>query len=254
MSEGRGKRKSRLTDAQIEERVGNMLSQPPKTSHLTSAVFVMTFLALTLRFAVPPGFTRRGGLWGLFLWIINLLWTLLAVVGWKPLPAEGVNRVPKGDWRRQSRLETIWFHFWKGGYLLLVSASMLLIGLGMFSYPMLVGWVTGLAVAGYLMAFVLSFWHRRRILRVKVERWLVDIREGRLMLRLAIVGPVVGASIGSAIGIILVRLGLLPVNILVASAGFVGILVADMIAPAVVQDFAVAHIHWRARQAEIERA
>jgi len=126
----------------------------------------------------------------------------------------------------------------------------LLIGLGAMSYLGLPGWVSGLAIGGYLLTFVLSFWQQRRILRVVVEGWSADTRWGKLMLRLAVIGPAVGASIGSGIGIILVRLHLLPEGILVASAGLVMILVANMIIPQVVQDFSVAWIHLQIHRTE----
>jgi xanthosine utilization system XapX-like protein len=145
----------------------------------------------------------------------------------------------------------MWFHFWKGGYLALGSMIMFLLGLAFLGY---LGGVSGLAVSGYLLAFVLAFLQRRRIVRVVVEGWSADTRQGRLMLRLAVMGPAMGASIGSAIGIILVRLHVLPASILLASAGLVGILVAGMIVPQVVQDFSVAWIHLQIRRAEANHA
>jgi hypothetical protein len=111
-------------------------------------------------------------------------------------------------------------------------------------------WVRGSAVGGYLLALVFSLSQRRRILRVVVEGWSADTRWGKLMLRLAFVGPVVGASIASGVGIILVRLQILPASILLASAGLVGILVAYMVIPQVVQDFSVARIHFQIRRIE----
>lgn len=250
MSETESKRKKRLTDTQIQERIGNMLAHPQKAGHLTAAVFVISFLALTLRFAVPPGFTETGGRWGLILWITNLAWTLVATCGWKTLPPDEFKRLSKEQQRRYLRSETIWFRFWKGGYVLLVSTSMFLIGLGELSCLGSLGWVSTLAVSGYLLTCALSFWQRRRILRVVVEGWSADTRWGRLMLRLAIVGPVAGASIGSGIGIILVRLHILPKSVLIASAGLVGILVGDMILPQVVQDFSVAWVHSQIHRTE----
>jgi hypothetical protein len=253
MTGTRSKRKKQLTDEQIWEKIGDMLAQPQKASDLTAAVFVMSFLAVTLRFAVPPGFTETGGRWGLILWITNLVWTLVATFGWKTLPLEELKRLSKEQQRRHLRSETIWFDFWKGGYLVIVSMSMLLLGLGMLSYLGPMAWVSGLAVSGYILTFVLSFWQRRRILRVVVEGWSADTRWGRLMLRLAIIGPAAGASIGSGIGIILVRLHLLPESILIMSAGLVGVLVADMMVPQVVQDLSVAWIHLQIRRAEADQ-
>jgi fumarate reductase subunit D len=251
MAGTRSKRKGQLTDTQIRERIGDMLAQPPKASHLTAAVFVVSFLAVTLRFAVPPGFTETGGRWGLVLWITSLVWTLIAAFGWKTLPLEELKRLSKEQQRRHLRSETIWFDFWKGGYAAIVSTSMLLLGLGMLSYLGPMAWVNGLAVGGYLLAFVLSFLQRQRILRVVVEGWSADTRWGRLMLRLAVIGPAAGASIGSGIGIILVRLHLLPESILITSAGLVGVLVADMMVPQVVQDFSVAWTHLQIRRTDM---
>jgi hypothetical protein len=253
MSGTGNKRKRQLTDTQIREKIGDMLAQPQKASDLTFAVFAMSFLALTLRFAVPPEFTETGGRWGLVLWITNLVWTLVAAFGWKTLPLEELKRLSKEQQRRHLRSETIWFHFWKGGYLALVSMSMLLLGLGMLSYLGPMAWVSGLAVSGYLLAFVLAFLQRQRVLRVVVEGWSADTRWGRLMLHLVVIGPAAGASIGSGIGIILVRLHLLPESILIMSAGLVSVLVADMIIPQVVQDFSVAWIHLQARRAEADQ-
>jgi hypothetical protein len=250
MSETRNKCKKWLTDTQIRERIGNMLAHPQKASHLTAAVFAISFLALTLRFAVPPEFTETGGRWGVILWITNLAWTLVATSGWKTLPPDEFKRLSKEQQRRHLRSETIWFRFWKGGYLALVSTSMLLIGLGALSYLGPLGWVSTLAVSGYLLTFVISFWRRQRILRVVVEGWSADTQWGRLVLRLAVIGPVAGASVGSGIGIILVRLHVLPKNILVVSAGLVGILVADMIIPQVVQDLSVAWVHSQIHRTE----
>jgi hypothetical protein len=249
MAGTRSRRKGQLTDAQIREKIGDMLAQPPKASYLTAAVFAMSFLAVTLGF---PGFTETGGRWGLVLWITSLVWTLIAAFGWKTLPLEELKRLPKEQQHRHLRSETIWFDFWKGGYLAIVSMSMLLIGLGALSYLGPMAWVSGLAVGGYILTFVLSFWQRRRILRVVVEGWSADTRWGRLMLRLAIIGPAAGASIGSGIGIILVRLHLLPESILIMSAGLVLVLVADMMVPQVVQDFSVARIHLQIRKAEVD--
>ncbi len=244
------KRKKQLTDAQIQEKIGTMLAQPQKVELLTFAVFAISFLALTLCFAVPPEFKKTGGRWALVLWITNLIWALIAALGWKTLPPEEFKRLSKEQQHRHLRSETIWFHFWKGGFLALVSTNILLIGLGALSCLGSMAWVSGLAVGGYFLAFVLSFFQQRHILRVVVEGWSADTQWGRLMLRLAVIGPAAGASIGSGIGIILVRLHVLPESILIASAGLVGILVAGMIMPQVVQDFSVMWVHLQIRRTE----
>jgi hypothetical protein len=107
-----------------------------------------------------------------------------------------------------------------------------------------------LAVSGYLLSFAVSFWQRRRILRIVIEGWSADTRWGRLMLLLAAIGSAAAASIGSGTAIVLVRLHILPENVLLAYAGVWGGLVADMVIPQVVQDFSVAWIHLQIHRAE----
>jgi hypothetical protein len=254
MTGTRGKRKDQLTDAQIWEKVGNMLGQPQKVSHLTAAPFLSSFLALTLGVAVPPTFKETGALCGKVIWIVGLIWTLMAALGWKRLPPRELKRLPKEEQHQHYRLETIWFHFWKGGYLVQVSAAMLLIGLGGLSALGPVGWVSVLAVAGYLLTFAVSFCQRRRILRVKVEGWSADTQWGRLMLCLAVIGPAAGAAIGSTIGIAVARLHVLSESVVGIVVGLLGILIADMVVPQVVQDLLVAWIHLQIRRTEMNQA
>ena len=225
-----------------------MLAQPSKASYLIAGVLVISGLALTLPFAGPPEFAETGGRWALILWIINLVWILVAALGWKTLPLESLKRLPKDQQQRHLRSETIWFHLWKGGYLALVSVIILLIGIGSLSYLGQMVWVRRPAIGGYLLAFIFSLLKQRRLLRVVVEGWSADSRQGRWMLRLAFLGPVIGASIASGIGIILVRLHVLPTGFLMASVGLVAILTAFLIVPQIVQDFSVAWIHFQIRK------
>ncbi len=254
MTGTRGKRKDQLTDAQIREKIGNMLGQPQKISHLTAALFVSSFLALTLGVAVPPTFKETGALCGKFIWIAGLIWTLIAALGWKRLPPRELKRLSKEEQRQHYRLETSWFHFWKGGYLIQVSVAMLLIGLGGLSVLGPVGWGGVLAIGGYLLTFVVSLCQRRRILRVKAEGWSADTQWGRLMLRLAVIGPAAGAAIGSTIGIAVARLHVLSESAVGIVVGLLGILLADMAVPQIVQDLSVAWIHLQIRRTEMDQA
>jgi hypothetical protein len=248
MTGTRSKRREQFTDAQIRERIGNILGQPQKASHLTFALlFAFPFLAVTLSMAVPTGFKEMGAFWG------KVIWTLVAALGWKRLSPSDLKRLPKEQQRRHLHQEMIWFHVWKAGTIVLVSIAMLLLGLGGLSVLELLGWVKVLAIGGYVLTFFVSFWQRRRILRSLVEGWSADTRWGRLMLRLAAIGPAVGASIGSGIGIALVRLHILPGNILLAYAGLTGILVAGIMVPQVISDLSVAWIHWQIRRVEMNQ-
>ena len=73
-------------------------------------------------------------------------------------------------------------------------------------------------------------------------------------LKTRFIGPAAGASLGSGIGLFLVRLHVLPESILIASAGLVGNLMAAIIVPQVVQDFSVAWIHLQTHRAEADQA
>jgi hypothetical protein len=250
MSKTRRKSRNRLTDEQIREEICTRLRLPEKVQYLIGGVLTISFFAVMLRFGVPPAFTDTGGRWALILWIINLVWTMLVAVGWDGISLEDFKRLPKEQQQRLLRSNTIWFYLWKGGYLALVSIFMLLMGLGGLSYYGALAWVGGLVIGGYLLALVLAFVERRRIVRVVVEGWSADTRWGKTMLRLAIIGPAAGASIGSSVGIILVRLHILPEGILLASAGLVLIMAAVMIVPQVIQDFSVAWIHLQNRESK----
>lgn len=246
---------SQLTDAQIREKIGDALERPQKVSHLTAGLFVVSFLALTLGMAVPPTFKETGSLWSKALWIAGLIWMLVAALGWKRLPPRDLKRLSKEQQRQHYRWETIWLHVWKAGYLVLVSMFMLLIALGLLTRALEpIGMVGVLTVAGYLLTFVVSFWQRRRILHVKVEGWSADTQWSRLMLRLAFIGPAAGAAIGSGLTIAVVRLHALPENMLFAFGGLLGILIANMIVPQVVQDLSVAWIHLKIRRTEANQA
>ena len=74
------------------------------------------------------------------------------------------------------------------------------------------------------------------------------------MLRLAVIGPAAGASWGSAVGVFLVRLKILPLGIAAASLGLMGVLLAMMPVPQVVMDWSVAWIHLEMRRAEADQA
>jgi len=244
--------KESLTDEQIRERIGCMLERPNKTGHLTAAVFVVSFFTLPWLLCPSSSTFRSTGVWMAgVLWTLNLVWTLVAAFGWKTLSPQELEQLSEEQRQRHFRLETIWFRVWKGGYLVLASVVFLLI---VFDLLRPTGWVGVLAVGGYLLSFAVSFWQRRRILRVVVEGWSADTRWGQLMLLLSAIGPAVGASIGSGIGIVLVRLHVLPESILLTFAGVLGILVADMVLPQVVQDFSVAWIHFQIRRAEAKQA
>ena len=134
------------------------------------------------------------------------------------------------------------------------SLILLLTGLALLEDVGVSAWVSMLTVGGYLLTFVLSFAQRRRILRVLVQGWSTDSRWGRWMFHLALIGPAAGASLGSGIGLFLVRLHVLPESILIASAGLVGNLMAAIIVPQVVQDFSVAWIHLQTHRAEADQA
>jgi hypothetical protein len=113
---------TRLTDEQIRERIGHMVEQPSKTGYLTSAVFALSVLALALSGAFPPAFKDVGAWAAKVLWVINLIWTLVAAFGWKsPLTDWESKHLSEKQQHRHSRLGTIWFRVWKGGYLVLVS-------------------------------------------------------------------------------------------------------------------------------------
>lgn len=250
------RRKKRLTDAEIREKIGNILGQHQKASYLIATLLLSFFLALTvsMSMSVPPTLTRPGVLWGKALGIAGVLWTLVAALGWKRLSPQKLKRLPKEEQRRHYRSETMWFYFWKGGYLVQVSIAMLLMGVGLLMRVLRPAvWVSVLAGAGYLLAFVVSFCQRKRILRVIVEGWSADTRWGRLMLRLAAIGPVAGASIGVGLTRAVVRLRIVPENVLFVFGGLVGILVAYAIVPQIIHDFSVAWIHLQIRRAEEKR-
>jgi hypothetical protein len=244
--------RQKLTDEQIRERIGRMMCQPQKTSNLTFAIFAVSVLALLLYFFMR--LTSTGGYSALILWTINLVWALIAAVGWKTLPLERLKQLTKQQQHAHMGSETIWFHLWKGGYLTVVSAIFLLSGLALLAYAGARTWARALAVSAYLLCFVISFLQRRRIRLVLVRGWSRDSRWGRWMLRLAVIGPAAGASWGAAVAILLVRLEILPLGIAAASLGLMGILIAMIPVPQVVMDWSVAWIHLEMRRAEADQA
>jgi hypothetical protein len=249
------RRSQRLTDVQVREKIASTVERPHKAGHLTAAAFVLTFLALTLRMAVPIRLKETAAFWATGLWIVGLIWTGIAALEWKTSPSRDPRRDQKEQECQHHRMGMIWFHVWKGGYLLLVSTFMLLIGLGLLMRALWpAGWMGVLAGAGYLLAFAASIWQRRRILQLKLGGWSADTRWGGVMLRPAVIGPVAGASVGSGIVIGLVRLHILPQEVLFVLGGVLGALIAYMIVPQVVLDLQVAWIHGMCREKEKQQA
>jgi hypothetical protein len=248
------KRTKLLTEKQIRSRIGNTLEGSQKTSNLTFAVFAVSFAALTLVVSAPAEFRQTAVIWALAHWIVNLIWTTVAGLGWRTLPDEESEQLSKEERVRRLRLQTTWFRFWKGGYLLLVSVQMLLIGLGMLKHLQLAGWVDGLAVGTYCLAYLLSFWRRRHICHVRIVGYSPDTQWGRLMLRVGAIGPAVMASTCSAITIILARLQIVPKGVAAGFFGTLAVVLSAMIVPQVVYDFTAAWIHWQIYKTEANQA
>ena len=246
----KSKHSVRLTDAQVRAKIRSIFDYRSKTSYLTAGILTMSFLALTMLLATPPGFRKTSTRWGIALWTVNLVWTLMAAFGWKELPFEQLKRLPPKNRQQHLHSQAGWFHLWKAGYIQFVSAAMLVIGLGALSYCGTPAWSNALIVGGYFAIFILSFWQRRHILLVAVRGWSSGTPWGRFMLRLTTVGPVVGSLIGSGIALLLVRLHLLPVSAGVASAGLVAVAVAYMTVPTVIQAILVSRIHWQKEKEE----
>lgn len=251
MSGVRKRRKNLLTEEQIREKIGKMLGGSQKSSYLTFGVFAVSFLALTLIVSVPVEFRKASVAWALTCWIIHLIWTIVASFGWQTLSDEKFEQLSKEDRVRHLRLRTIWFHFWKGGFLLLVSAQILLVGLGMLKHLGLAGWIDGLAVSVYGLAGMLSFWQRRRICHMRLVGWSPDTQWGRLMLRIGAIGSATAASTCSAITIILARLHIVSKGVAAAFFGTLGVIVACMMVPQVVYDFLSAWTHLQIYRSEI---
>ena len=74
------------------------------------------------------------------------------------------------------------------------------------------------------------------------------------MLYLVAIGPAAGASIGSGIGIALSGSHIVPKHILLAVAGVIGVLTANMIVPFAVLDLSIAQIHREIRRTEIDQS
>lgn len=245
MSGAKRKRKKLLTDEQIQERIGNTLEGPQKANYLTFAVFAIPFYALTLVVSVPAEFRKTAVAWALAHGIVNLIWTIVAGFGWRTLPYWESKRLSKEERHHRLRLQTIWFRFWKGGFLLLFSTLTLLIGLGMLKHLRPMGWMDGLAVGVYGLAYAFSFWQRRRICHVRVEGYSPDTRWGRLMLRLAVIGPATAAATCSAITSVLARLHIVPKSVVAGFFGTLAIVLASIMVPQIVYDFTAAWIHLR---------
>lgn len=260
MRRTKGKHREQLTDAQIREVIGKILpvASTWKWEWLASGAFVISFLALSIYLAVYTGLaTKTGGRWGLALWIVYLVWMLVAAFGWKRLPEEKLKYLSREQRHRHLRLATIWFFFWTGGYLALASMMWLLLSLSVLIYGALIylgamGWVSDLVVGGYLLAFLVSCWQWRRILCL-LELWSPETRWGKLMLRLAAIGPA-AISIGSVIGLLMGRLHILPKSIACAHVGLLGILIAYVTVPYVVLYFSKAWIHLQIYRAEAKQA
>ena len=251
MSKTDRRRKNLLTDEQMRDKISKMFEGSQKNSYLTFAVFAVSFLALTLIVSVPIEFRGASVTWVLICWIIHLIWTIVASFGWQTLSDEEFEQLLKEDRIRHLRLRTIWFHFWKGGFLLLISVQLLLVGLGMLKHLGLAGWIDGLAVSVYGLTYILSFWQRRRISHVRLVGWSPDTQWGRLMLRIGAIGPAVAASTCSAITIIVVRLHIVPKSIAIAFFGTLGVIVVCMMIPQIVHDFLLARIHLQIYRSEM---
>ncbi len=253
---GTGKHRKLLNDEQIREIIGSTLDVGggQKASSLISSVLVFSVIGFVLAISSPTEFRKTAAAWALAHWIINFIWAVVAGLGWKTLPDSESRQLSREERARRLRSETMWFRFWKGGFLLLVSTLILLLGLGLLKHLSLAGWVDGLGVAVYVVVGTFSAWQRRLICRVMVEGWTSDTRLGRLMLRLAAIGPVTAATTCSAIGIALARLHILPRSIAAILLGTLGIVLACAIVPFVVYDFSAAWIHLQVHRAEAKQA
>jgi hypothetical protein len=246
-----GRRKKLLTDEQMREKISDMLGGSQKSSYLTFAVFAISFLALTLIVSVPVKFRETAVTWALTCWVIHLVWTIVASFGWQTLSDEEFKQLMKEDRIRYLRLRTIWFHCWKGIFLLFVSVQLLLVGLGMLKYLELAGWLDGLVVGVYGLTGILSFWQRRRIGHVRLVGGAPDTQWGRLILRIGAIGSPVAASTCSAITILLARLHVVSKGVAAAFFGTLGVIVACVMIPQVVYDFLLAWVHLQIYGSEI---
>ena len=252
---GTGKHRKLPNGGQIWERISNTLDVggAQKVSSLIFSVFAFSVMGFILVVSVPIKFKESAEAWALAHWIINLIWAVVAGFGWKTLPDSESRQLSREERARRLRLQTIWFRFWKGGFLLLFSTLVLLLGLGLLKHLSLAGWIDGLAVAVYVLVSAFSFWQRRLICRVMVEGWSSNTRWGRLMLRLVVIGPVTAATTCSIIGIALARSHILPRSIAAVLFGTLGVVLACVIVPFVVYDFSAAWIHLQIRRAEAKQ-
>ena len=255
MTRHRNTHKKSLTDAKVRRKVGKSVTRPQKASHLTFAAFSLFLLVLPLCAGVHGGLIEAIFVsWAIILSVANLIWAMVAAVGWR--------RELPWDWRQRSseqrcqllRPEMIWFHTWKAGYLALVSAMLLLFSLAGLEVLKPARWGIALLIGSYPATFAISIWKRRHFLRVHVEGWSSRTWWGRLMLYLVAIGPAAGASIGSGIGIALSRSHIVPKHILLAVAGVIGVLTANMIVPFAVLDLSIAQIHREIRRTEIDQS
>jgi hypothetical protein len=255
MSGSKEKREELLTNEQIQERISRAmeLGGGQKSQHLIAGMFVVSFLALTLVVSAPDWYRQTAIVWASIHWGINLIWTVVAGVGWWTLPDWESRQLAKEQRCNRLRLQTMWFHFWKGGFLLLCSTLMMLMGLGMIKHLEPAKWVDILAAIGYGLTYVFSFWRKRYLFHVKLKGRPFDKMWKRLLIRLAVIGPAIAAATCSAAMSILARLHIVPISV---AAGFFGILsigVASAIVPQIAYDFIAAWIHRQIRKTEVNQ-
>ena len=247
------KHKDLPTYRQILERIGNIpegIQATQKIANLTFAVFASFIIGVILVVSVPIEFRETALAWAFAHWGANLVWAIVIGFGWRTLTESESRQLSRKERAHRLRAQAMWFRLWKGGFLLLVSTLLLLLGIGLLRHLGLRRWVDGLVVAVYGLIYVFSLWQRQRICHTKIEGWSPNTRWGRIMHRLGAIGPAAAASVCSALTIATVRLNIVPKSIGAGFFGILGVVLACLIVPQVIYDLIVARVHFRLHRTE----
>ncbi|MBC7252119.1 MAG: hypothetical protein H5T62_17805 [Anaerolineae bacterium] len=252
MTKRRSRRWGKYTDEQIRAEISIRFDPSPAFESMSPATLCIMFtLGVFMLAVLVPGLYPRKGSWYMVLAfvVVNLFWTLYVFLRRKTLTAKQFTELPVEMRKRYLRVRTMWFHFYVGGFLTLISVIFLLVELGAFGLLGKVGVAAGLIVGCYFLLFIGSFLLRRVLLRIAVEGF-PDAWWGKIMLAVLGLAFMIG-SLPAGSGVLMGRF--LPEKVIRVFAGLSSFLFASIFIPRAVYDIVVGHIHLQNMKADIER-